>query len=540
MPSIFGHGIPHCLVFFFAATALALQHIMRIHLGTLISVTSFACIVSSQKQDDSSTVLEWHAPNSTLVNSLSSAVNGTGVYDFIFNTSQTPDSEYGTYNWCNMPHVRRQEYVQPSPEYQLQYVEIIHRHHKRTPYASNSFPVEPYPWDCDDEGLFYYGQPLPAHQHQATAHPYWKVQTSSTNPFTASGFAGSCDFPQITSAGLDDSRQHGVDLRGVYHDLLDFLPASFSNETMTFRVTNNVITSQVVGELLAGMFSSSENSPIPVLVQPPTIDSLEPTYPCPAADALLSRIQDPSDSSSLWAQHLNLSQPLFQTLDRISGVSPTDSGWHSSLDHYFDNLSARLCHQKPLPCNSSSLPSSSPFPPLPSCISSSNANRVFRLGEWEYSFTYRSSPFSLTYSTARFGVFLAELAQHIRDCIPSLASSSSSLPSSAPASNIRYRHNVAHDGSVAPLLGMLQVEEMVWPGMGAELAFEVWSKRAGGSFLRVLWGGRSLRSSDPSLGVLDMVPAEKFLAYVDGLVGEGAGRMVELCATNSTTTATPA
>ncbi len=54
-----------------------------------------------------------------------------------------------------MPHVRKSEYKIPSSEYQLQYVEIIQRHHKvnhhsgayeegayagqRTPYASNTF-----------------------------------------------------------------------------------------------------------------------------------------------------------------------------------------------------------------------------------------------------------------------------------------------------------------------------------------------------------------------------------------------------------------
>jgi hypothetical protein len=37
----------------------------------------------------------------------------------------------------------------------------IHRHHKRTPYASNTFPHESYSWECNDEALFYYGVPYP-------------------------------------------------------------------------------------------------------------------------------------------------------------------------------------------------------------------------------------------------------------------------------------------------------------------------------------------------------------------------------------------
>jgi acid phosphatase len=29
---------------------------------------------------------------------------------------------------------------------------------------------------------------------------------------------------------------------------------------------------------------------------------------------------------------------------------------------------------------------------------------------------------------------------------------------------VKYRHNIAHDGSLAPLLGFLQIDQMVWPG----------------------------------------------------------------------------
>lgn len=69
--------------------------------------------------------LSWHAPSSTALNDLSQVLSGTGVYGFIYNSSTTPDKQYGTYNWCNMPHVRATEYKKPSPEYKLQYVEVV-------------------------------------------------------------------------------------------------------------------------------------------------------------------------------------------------------------------------------------------------------------------------------------------------------------------------------------------------------------------------------------------------------------------------------
>ena len=71
--------------------------------------------------------LDWHPPRRTEVNNLTAALDGEGVHGFIFNTSNTPDERYGTYNWCNMPHVRKTEYVKAPKEYELQYVEMVSR-----------------------------------------------------------------------------------------------------------------------------------------------------------------------------------------------------------------------------------------------------------------------------------------------------------------------------------------------------------------------------------------------------------------------------
>lgn len=69
--------------------------------------------------------LNWHAPNQTNINNLSVVVNGTGS-NGVYNTSTTPaTSAYSTYNWCNMPHVRRQEYPVAAQGYELVYVELV-------------------------------------------------------------------------------------------------------------------------------------------------------------------------------------------------------------------------------------------------------------------------------------------------------------------------------------------------------------------------------------------------------------------------------
>lgn len=453
--------------------------------------------------------LNWYAPDSTMINSLTSVVNDSGIYGYIFNSSNTPASlPYSTYNWCSMPHVRAQEYIVPSADYELAYVEIIHRHHKRTPYASNTFPVEDVPWNCDDEYLYYYGAPT---SDGLAAQIGWSVSVSPINPFPQQGFQNSsCQFPQITSGGLLDSRQHGADLKSVYIDKLNFLPSTFSATTVKFRVTNNQITSQVAGEVAIGLYPSLVDTQLPVIVQPVNLDTLEPQYPCSLATSLYSSYGIGSTNPA-WQAHLNASGVLFNTLDTISGVNRSDNDWHDWFNHYFDNLSAKLCHDKPLPCDisNSSL-----------CVNESIAEDVFRRGLYEYSFIYRDNNNSLTASTASFGLWVAELANNMRAAM-------------SGGSPIKYRHNVAHDGSLSRLLSILQIDVMVWPGMGSEVVFELWKSKSSGCWtLRVLWKGQVLRSSNPSLGTMDMIPVDTFLSYMDGLVGVNGSKVKGLCSSS--------
>lgn len=71
--------------------------------------------------------LGWYPPSQTVVNNLTNVVSDStsGVYGYIYDSSYTPDEDYGTYNWCNMPHVRASEYKVPSDEYELVYVELV-------------------------------------------------------------------------------------------------------------------------------------------------------------------------------------------------------------------------------------------------------------------------------------------------------------------------------------------------------------------------------------------------------------------------------
>lgn len=69
--------------------------------------------------------LSWHAPRQSLINNLTNVLSDSGVYGFIYDSSETSEADYGTYNWCSMPHVRKTEYVKPSCDYELIYVELV-------------------------------------------------------------------------------------------------------------------------------------------------------------------------------------------------------------------------------------------------------------------------------------------------------------------------------------------------------------------------------------------------------------------------------
>lgn len=152
-----------------------------------------------------------------------------------------------------------------------------------------------------------------------------------------------------------------------------------------------------------------------------------------------------------------------------------------------------------------------------------------------YSYMYRDDSRSLAMSALSMGVWIGELTTHLRSII-------------SGDSSVIYRHNVAHDGSLSKILSILQIDEMVWPGMGSEVVFELYSKgnsttaagkrrraeggsgkEGSGYFLRVLWKGQVLKSSNPTLGVMDMVPLETVLGYFDGLVGVGASLVKGKC-----------
>ncbi|OXB34136.1 acid phosphatase [Cryptococcus neoformans] len=407
-----------------------------------------------------------------------------------------------------MPHVRKQEYKVPSKEYELEYVEVIQRHHKRTPYASNTFFKEDISWDCSKEGPYHYAKDA---NGLNTAPVYWQAQANTRNPFEYTvglGFLNStCQFPSITSQGLDDAYIHGKDLRGVYHDKLKFLPNKGEKDKYKFRVTNNVITSQTLSGLVKGLFPGGHE--YDAWIQSDSWDSLEPSISCALKNTVASAI---TDISSEWGIHLNSSLALRERFYNVSGIEwDDDAGWSTSWDHAYDNLSAKQCHGKPLPCslNNTAI-----------CTPQEDADAIYRLGNYEYAYKWRMAENSTLYSALTMGAWFIELQDHINGKIDG-------------SNNVKYFHNFAHDGSISPVLGVLQIDKPMWPGMGTEVVFELWKKKKTSSspssspyFIRVLLSGQPLETSTP-LGTLDMVPWDEFERYLNETIPED---LVGMCA----------
>lgn len=261
--------------------------------------------------------------------------------------------------------------------------------------------------------------------------------------------------------------------------------------------------------VINGMWDTAGS--VPLLIQPSGVDSLEPSYTCASSAAQFAAIS--SGANAAWAAHFDATAGLYAALDGISGVSPADPGFHKSFDHYYDNLSARQCHGKPLPCRLVNATTTTTGPDgaatntmtlvndTANCVTQAMADEVYRLGHWEYSHIYRGAgPEALAASASSLGVWAAELAGHLR------------AAAAGEGDGTLWFHNVAHDGSVSRLLGLLQADVMVWPGMGSEVVFELWAKKGGAHHVRVLFGGRVLTSSSPSLGTMDMIPLGTLLA----------------------------
>lgn len=299
------------------------------------------------------------------------------------------------------------------------------------------------PYDCDNVDAFLYAGPIVKFPSPRPMHVYAQTYTDPENPFAAGYVKGTCQLPQITVGGVLDGYQHGRDLWSVYGDKLGFLPTS-PNDATWFRSSESSLTQQSAAGVLRGMWPY-HTGPVPLHQQPAAIDTTNESFNCTRRAQVLNHIE----STSEWNAHLLAASPLFA---KLSWATLNQSDWTFSFNSLADNFQARLCNGYQLPCNVLN---------ISQCATMNQAEEVFRGGDWEWNYWYRTNPQAKLYIQTVEGPFIADIIRRLRAV-------------QNGTSEIKYEHDFLHDNDVGPIAGALGINALRWPGMASNIAFEVW------------------------------------------------------------------
>ncbi|KAL4937841.1 hypothetical protein BDV06DRAFT_232325 [Aspergillus oleicola] len=425
-----------------------------------------------------------------------------GSYGGVFSAPSDSASPTGdnVYNYCTMPHPHVDSYALPRPvgngsvSAKMVFLEYVQRHQRRTPY--NILPGgENQEYNCDAIHPHLFA--APATSGQQPLQVYAQTYTDTTNPFVQDYVNGTCQYPQLTIGGLLDGYQHGQDLRSVYTDKLGLIPSTLDKDDkrVLFRSSTSPLTQGTAGGVLRGLWPNYKGH-LSLHQQAECVDTINRGFSCAARDTILNEIQ----STDEWNEHLSVSAPLRNKLaDMFGATNSTD--WLNTWDHFADNFQARLCNGYSLPCSRSN-PSS--------CVNQAEAFEVFRAGDWMYNYWWRGNPYVTEYIRVIEGMFIGELVRKFEAVRDGKEESV-------------YNHVFAHDGDIAPLLGALGIRALRWPGMGSNVAFEIWETSAGEFFARVLYSGRAIETVH---GVLEWVPLNRLIEILMVYVPED---IVALC-----------
>lgn len=387
----------------------------------------------------------------------------------------------GAYNYCSMPHPSVSFYKEPKPvangtvKADLHALLYIQRHQKRTAY--HLFPYgENQVYDCSDVQPFSYTgasngsspKPLPvfAATYVDRENPLYDTLTNST-----------CQFPQLTVGGFLDGVQHGRELYELYGDKYHVIPHKPSPKTVWLRSSTAPLTQGSAGGVLRGLWPHYDQ-PLPLHQQIDSIDSHE--SPCDYSNTLKSA----SQTTAAWEKHLNVTESLRKELAAM--LFTNNSDWNSDFDHYNDNFQARLCNGYKLPCDQSG---------SGKCVSAEQARQVFVAGDWEYNYYWVDRENVTEAIQLTSGLYIKDMLKQLQD----VADGKSSLT---------YIHHFMHDGDIAPLAGSLGIRSLRWPGMGSNIAIELWKTDDKQTFVRVLYGGHTLQSRH---GNMDWMPFDRFV-----------------------------
>ncbi|PWY97721.1 phosphoglycerate mutase-like protein [Testicularia cyperi] len=422
-------------------------------------------------------------------------------YPGVYNSSATPAGlPWDTYNYCNSAHVNAKHYNKPSEVRkgaELVYVQVVQRHHKRTP--DNIYPNEivfnpPSGWDCNDYRQISYGVGAAGASDLHAYGIYRKIENPSWHPLTSILWNGTCDQGMLTAEGLRDSIQHGKDFWSVYgpKGVNPLLTNGVNEKDVYFRTSNADRTYQVSGGLLSGM---GHRNVFPVHTLPSSMDDIVPSYSCSYGDAFRSKEQ----SHPAWTDHIKSQTDLFAKLNKVVGTA-NQSGWNTWIDHHYDAMASRQCHGHPLPTN----------PATGESISQDLANQAYNEGHWEYDYIWNSGANADDYVKYGFGVFTLELSRNLQ-----------AVQNNSAGHKLKWY--VGHDGTMVRLFKTLaQKGPISWPALGSEIVIEVY-KHQRKFYVRILQNGSTMQTVATDLasdkdGNISWTPIEKVISYLNARV----------------------
>ena len=230
----------------------------------------------------------------------------------------------------------------------------------------------------------------------------------------------------------------------LYGEKLGVIPQQ-PNNRVWFRSSNSALTQGTAGAVLRGVWPEHDGA-LPLHQMVSSVDTVNEGYSCSAISSTLAKIQ----STSAWKDHLTVAKELRSQLGAMLGAS--SSSWQDTFDHFADNFQARLCNGYQLPC---SISNSS------ACVTMAMAEEVFRAGDWEWNYYWRTNPYVTKYIQLVEGLFIGEIIARLEAV-------------QNGTSSIDYSHIFSHDGDIGPILGSLGITALRWPAMGSNIAFEIW------------------------------------------------------------------
>ncbi|KAJ9480318.1 hypothetical protein PHBOTO_003569 [Pseudozyma hubeiensis] len=431
------------------------------------------------------------------------SVSTTTPFPGVFTTSVTPAHlPWDTYNYCNAPHVNAAHYTRPTQarDAKLVFVNVVQRHHKRTP--DNLYPNENIfnpaaGWDCSNYQQISYGVGAKSDSNLQGHGIYRVIENPPWHPLNSIIWNGTCDQGMLTADGLRDSIQHGRDFWSVYGPFGKnaLLRQGINERDVYFRTSNSDRTYQVSGGLIEGMDGWTSPGNFPVHTQPSNMDDIVPNYSCNYANGFRNAEQ----SQAAWTDHLSSKSKLFDDLNSVVGTAG-QSGWNSWIDHHFDAMASRQCHGHALPSN----------PITGASISQDLANQAYNEGHWEYDYIWNSGSGADDYVRYGFGIFMQELSRNLKQ-----------FASGEDKHKLKYY--VGHDGTMVRLYKSLGLAgQFKWPAMGSEVVIEVYELK-GKHFVRILKDGSTMQTVIKDLasdgkGNAEWIPLDQVTRYFDSRV----------------------